>query len=35
MGTVEEVENIFIRRNPGTQAALLIKEPVTELWSWQ
>lgn len=32
MGTVEEVENIFSRRNPGTQAVLVIKEPVTELW---
>lgn len=33
MGTVEEIENIFNRRNQGTQAVLLIKEPVTELWS--
>lgn len=33
MGTVEEIENMFNKRNPGTQAVLLIKEPVTELWS--
>lgn len=31
MGTMEEIEHMFNRKNQGAQAALLIKETVTEL----